>query len=41
MFAVGGVQEVAVQLIVDEAKHVPAPPAGVTVMVTISPQLTL
>jgi hypothetical protein len=37
MLAVGGVQEVAVQLAVEEVKHVPAPPVGVTVMVTISP----
>jgi hypothetical protein len=37
MLAVGGVQDVAVQEIVDEAKQVPAPPVGVTVMVTLSP----
>jgi hypothetical protein len=37
MLAVGGVHEVAVQVFVDEVKQVPAPPVGVTVMVTTSP----
>ena len=37
MLAVGGVHAVAVQVAVAAVKHVPAPPVGVTVMVTLSP----
>ena len=37
MFAVGGVQEVAVHVCVEKVKQVPAPPVGVTVIVTLSP----
>ena len=37
MLAVGGVHAIAIQIIVDDVKQVPAPPVGVTVMVTLSP----
>jgi hypothetical protein len=37
MLAVGGVQAVAVQLVLAELKQLPAPPVGVTVIVTLSP----
>ena len=37
MLAVGGVHAVAVQLEDAALKQVPAPPVGVTVMVTLSP----
>ena len=37
MFAVGGVHAVAVQVAVAALKQVPAPPVGVTVIVTLSP----
>ena len=35
--AVGGVHATAVQVAVDAVKQVPAPPVGVTVIVTLSP----
>ena len=37
MFAVGGVHAVALQLPLAELKQLPAPPVGVTVMLTLSP----
>ena len=37
MLAVGGVHAVAVQVVVAELKQLPAPPVGVTVMLTFSP----
>jgi hypothetical protein len=35
----GGIHVLAVQLLVLEVKHVPAPPTGVTVITTVSPEL--
>ena len=37
MLAVGGVHAVAVQLVLAEVKQLPAPPVGVTVIITLSP----
>jgi len=37
MFAVAGVQAIAVQVTEEDVKQVPKPPVGVTVMETLSP----
>ena len=37
MLAVGGVHAIAAQVAVAALKQVPAPPVGVTVIVTLSP----